>query len=137
MIFLERTGPGSKPVLRNDNRQPTAHEPQISSSLHRVMQFVHLSHALTPPGGVRREAAVMQVRLFNDGAGLGPKGVPLSDTTIAAISSNEMQSEVFLGLHYSKEPQVVDFAPKEGTCKSSPRPTAVQLMLVRRVVGGR
>jgi hypothetical protein len=96
------------------------------------MQFVHLSHALKPPGGVHREAAVMQVRLFNDGAGSSPKGVPLSNTKIAAVSSNEMQSEVFLGLHYSKQPQVADFAPKDRCCKSSPRSTAIELILVRR-----
>jgi len=102
--FLKRTGPVSKPVLRNDNGQPTAHAPQISTSLHHVTQFVHLSYALKAAGGVHREAAVMQVRLFNDGAWLDPKRVSLSNTTIAAISSNETQREVFRGLHYPKEP---------------------------------
>jgi hypothetical protein len=60
------------------------------------------------------------------------KGVPLNNTTIAAISSYETQSEAFLGLHYSKEPQVVYFAPREGRCKSSPRSTVIELILVRR-----
>jgi len=57
------------------------------------------------------------------------KGVPLSNTTIAAILSKETQSEVFLGLHYSEEPQVADFAPRDGNCESSPCSTAVELML--------
>jgi len=53
------------------------------------------------------------------------KGVPLSNTTIAAISSKETQSGFFLGLHYSKEHQVADFAPRDGYCKSSPCSAAV------------
>jgi hypothetical protein len=59
------------------------------------------------------------------------KGVSLSNTTIAAISSNETQREVFCGLHYPKEPQVADFAPREGPGKSSPSSTAIELKLRR------
>jgi len=60
------------------------------------------------------------------------KGVPLSNTKIAAILSKETQSEVFLGLHYSRDPQVADFVRKDGYCKSSPRSTVIELMLARR-----
>jgi len=64
------------------------------------------------------------------------KGVPLSNTTIATILSNETQSEVFLYLHYSKEPQVVYFAPKEERCKISPRSNCHRVNFGKTLSGG-
>jgi hypothetical protein len=43
----------------------------------------------------------------------------------SSISSKQMQSKVFPGLYYSKEPSLADFAPREEYCKNAPGSTSI------------